>query len=460
MQPDLAAAALAGLADRRVLAVAVVRGGRLAWSSPALRAMFGLEGTSEPGSFLELVAPEDREAVSQVLQEGTAEHSPCAFSALRADGTQFDAELTGCALELPGGPGVALALSDVTVQRRAQAQLSYLALRDPLTELPNRALFFDRLRQALVGARRHGSSFAVLVSDLDGFKLVNDRYGHETGDALLQVAAKRLRAATREGDTVARVGGDEFSALLARAASAEDAAIVAQRMVQALQQPIVIGGQPCQVGISIGIALYPAGGKDMDVLMAHADAAMYAAKRAGGRCYKFAGERDPDISGPLRLPFFEWSEAHSVGVPLMDEQHKELAALINRIGEDLKAGYDAERLRESFARLVAAARKHFAEEEQLMVLAGLGAAAERHKQEHRRLLEELEGQANALEGRSMSLTMRYLNFWLLHHIETTDKPHAKLLAERGNAIARAGKPPPPAPGGGSSVSALQAANPA
>ena len=222
--------------------------------------------------------------------------------------------------------------------------------------------------------------------------------------------------------------GDEFSALLARAATPEDAAIVARRMVQALDQPIVIAGQPCQVGISIGIALYPAGGKDMDVLVAHADGAMYAAKRAGGRCYKFAGERDADISGPLRLPFFEWSEAHSVGVPLMDEQHKELAGLINRIGEDLKAGHDAERLHESFARLVQAARAHFADEEQLMAHAGLGAAAERHKQEHRRLLEELESQADALEGRSMSLTMRYLNFWLLHHIETTDTA----LAERAD----------------------------
>jgi diguanylate cyclase (GGDEF)-like protein/hemerythrin-like metal-binding protein len=460
MQPDLPAAALAGLAERRVLAVAVVRGGRLAWASPALRSMFGLEAGAEPQSFLDLVAPEDRDTVGEALGQGAGEAlTPSAFTALRADGTQFDAELAGCALELPGGPGVALTVSDVTVQRRAQAQLSYLALRDPLTELPNRALFFDRLRQALVGARRHGSSFAVLVSDLDGFKHVNDRYGHETGDALLQVAAKRLRAATREGDTVARVGGDEFSALLARAASAEDAAIVARRMVQALDQPIVIAGQPCQVGISIGIALYPSGGKDMDVLMAHADGAMYAAKRAGGRCYKFAGERDPDISGPLRLPFFEWSEAHSVGVPLMDEQHKELAALINHIGEDLKAGHDAERLRESFARLVAAARRHFAEEEQLMVLAGLGAAAERHKQEHRRLIEELEGQANALEGRSMSLTMRYLNFWLLHHIETTDKPHAKLLIERGNAIALANKLPPPGSGAGAGPTALHAANP-
>ena len=433
MQRELAAAALEGLATRRVLAVAVLRGGRIVWASPGLLGMFGLgEDLAGEPRLLDLVAPADREALSGALEPAQGmELGPRSFTGVRADGSQFDAELSGCTLELPGGPGVAVALSDVTVQRRAQAQLSYLALRDPLTELPNRALFFDRLRQALVGARRHGSSFAVLVSDLDGFKRINDRYGHETGDALLQVAAKRLRAATREGDTVARIGGDEFSALLARAATPEDAAIVARRMVQALDQPIVIAGQPCQVGISIGIALYPAGGKDMDVLMAHADGAMYAAKRAGGRCYKFAGERDADISGPLRLPFFEWTEAHSVGVPLMDAQHKELAGLINRIGEDLKAGHDAERLHESFAKLVAAARAHFAAEEQLMSDAGLGPAAERHKQEHRRLIEELEGQADAIEGRSMSLTMRYLNFWLLHHIETTDEPQAERMLEAG-----------------------------
>ena len=154
MQPDLAAAALAGLAMRRVLAVAVVREGRIAWASPALLAMFGLEAVgTEAGEarFLDLVAPADREALAGALQEkpGT-EVGPRSFTGLRADGSQFDAELSGCTLELPGGPGVAIALSDVTVQRRAQAQLSYLALRDPLTELPNRALFFDRLRQALV----------------------------------------------------------------------------------------------------------------------------------------------------------------------------------------------------------------------------------------------------------------------------------------------------------------------
>jgi diguanylate cyclase (GGDEF)-like protein/hemerythrin-like metal-binding protein/PAS domain S-box-containing protein len=444
MQSDIAAAALAGLAKRRVLAVAVLRQGRMVWASPALLSMFALDAASATGKrFLDLVAADDRGPMATALDETPgAEAPPTSFRALRLDGSQFDAELTSSSFDLPGGPGAVIAVNDVTEQRRAQTQLSYLAFRDPLTELPNRALFFDRLRQALVDARRHGSHFAVLVSDLDGFKLINDRYGHETGDALLQVAAKRLRAATREGDTVARIGGDEFSALLARAASQEDASIVASRMVRALDAPIVVAGQPCQVGISVGIALYPGNGKDMDSLVAHADGAMYAAKRAGGKCFKFAGARDPDISGPLRLPFLEWNDAHTVGVPLMDEQHKQLAALINRLGEDLKAGHESDRLNESLAVLVDAARAHFADEERLMFEAGLGAAAERHRQEHRRLLEELQGQAVKFDGRSMALTMRYLNFWLLHHIETMDKPHAKLILERGMAQG-AGLVPPP-----------------
>ena len=117
---------------------------------------------------------------------------------------------------------------------------------------------------------------------------------------------------------------------------------------------------------------------------------------------------------------------------------------MNRIGEDLKAGHDAERLHESFAKLVEAARAHFVAEEQLMAQAGLGAAAERHKQEHRRLIEELESQADALEGRSMSLTMRYLNFWLLNHIESTDTGLANALVEApvGDPIDEAGPTKP------------------
>lgn len=291
MQPYLAPAALAGLVKRRELAVAVLRHARVIWASPALAAMFGLEPNAATSKrFLDMVAAEDRQMLAGVLDETPgAEAPPTAFRGVRADGSLFDGELASSAFDLPGGAGAVVTVSDVTEQRRALTKLSYLALRDALTELPNRALFFDRLRQTLVDARRHGGAFAVLVADLDGLKHVNDQFGHETGDALLQVAAKRLRAATREGDTVARIGGDEFSAILPRTTSAEDVAIVATRIVRAFNAPVIVAGQSCQVGISIGIALYPANGRDMDALVADADGAMYAAKRAGGKCFKLAG---------------------------------------------------------------------------------------------------------------------------------------------------------------------------
>ena len=432
MHPDLPAAALVGLAARAVLAVAVLRQGKIEWASPALRRMFRLDAAGALAKpFLELVATEDREALAVALDETPgASAPPSPFRGVRADGSQFDAELTSATFELPGGPGAVIAVRDVTEQRRAESRLAELAFLDPLTELPNRALFFDRLRQALVDARRHGSAFAVLVGDLDGLKRINDRYGHETGDALLQVVAKRLRASAREGDTVARVGGDEYAALLPRAASPEDASIVALRMVRALDAPIVIAGQQCQVGFSVGIALYPAHGRDTDALVAHADGAMYIAKRAGGRRFEFARLRDPDVSGPLRLPAFEWYEARLVGVASMDEQHKDLATLINRLGEDMKAGQDTDKLGESLAKLVNAARGHFAHEEWLLTTAGLGVAAERHRQESTRLLEDLESQSLNLDRKSMALTMRYLNGWLARHIEA-DKPYAKQLVERG-----------------------------
>jgi diguanylate cyclase (GGDEF)-like protein/hemerythrin-like metal-binding protein/PAS domain S-box-containing protein len=432
MHSDLAAAALVGLAGRGVLAVAVLRKGRIEWASPALRHMFGLQAAEALGKpFLELVAAEDREALARALDETPGATSPSnRFRGARADGSLFDGELTCAAFELPGGPGAVVAARDVSEQRRAEVRLAELAFQDSLTELPNRALFFDRLRQALVDARRHGSAFAVLVGDIDGLKRINDSHGHETGDALLQVVAKRLRSATREGDTVARVGGDEFAALLPRAASAEDASIVAMRMVRALDPPIVIAGKQCQVGISLGIALYPTHGKDTDALVAHADGAMYIAKRAGGRRFEFARLRDPDISGPLRLPAFEWYEARLVGVASMDEQHKDLATLINRLGEELKAGQEVDKLSESLGRLANAARAHFAHEEWLLAGAGLGVAAERHRQENSRLLEDLERQSLDLDRKSMALTMRYLNGWLARHIEA-DRHYAKQLVERG-----------------------------
>ncbi len=294
MQPFLSIAGLVALIKRRKLAVAVLREGRVDWASPALLALFRLEpGAAKGKHFLELVVAEDRETTAGVLDETPgAESALTAFRGLRADGSQFDGELASSGFALPGGAGAVITVSDVTEPRRALGRLSSLAFRDPLTELPNRALFFDRLRQVLLDARRHGGGFAVLVADLDGFKQVNERFGPETGDALLQVAAKRLRAAAREGDTVARIGGDEFAVILARTRSVEDAESVAKRMVQAFTAPVIVETRACEVGISVGIARYPDNGRDVDVLVADADSAMHAAKRAGGHGFTLAGPRE------------------------------------------------------------------------------------------------------------------------------------------------------------------------
>ncbi|MDX1376791.1 MAG: diguanylate cyclase, partial [Burkholderiales bacterium] len=229
MQPFLAVAGLVALIKRRELALAVVRDARMIWASPGLLAMFGLEPGAATGKrFLDLVAVEDRELLAGALDETPGADSPLtAFRGLRADGSLFDAELSSSAFYLPGGAGAVVTVSDVTEPRRALSTLAQHAFRDALTELPARALFFDRLGQVLFEARRHGSGFAVLVAGLDGFRQVNERHGQDTGDALLQVAAKRVRAAARECDTVARIGGDEFALVLARTACADDAAIVA-----------------------------------------------------------------------------------------------------------------------------------------------------------------------------------------------------------------------------------------
>ena len=170
----------------------------------------------------------------------------------------------------------------------ANRQLRHLATHDPLTSLPNRVLLDDRLRQAMAHADRDGRSFAVLLCDLDRFKLINDSLGHKAGDELLQAVALRLKDLVRAVDTVARFGGDEFVLLLDSVAGPEDATRLADRIVEALQAPVRVSGIDVHTSPSIGIAVYPADGGSIETLLAHADAAMYCAKQKGHgivQCY-------------------------------------------------------------------------------------------------------------------------------------------------------------------------------
>lgn len=169
----------------------------------------------------------------------------------------------------------------------AQVQMRHLAHHDALTGLPNRMLLQDRLRQALVLARRQGTQLAVLFMDLDRFKNINDSLGHTIGDRLLQSAAQRLVDCVRHSDTVSRQGGDEFVALLSNIKHAEDAALIAQNMLTTLAVPHRIDHHELHVPASIGISIYPSDGQDAESLLMHADSAMYHAKENGRNSYKF-----------------------------------------------------------------------------------------------------------------------------------------------------------------------------
>ncbi|MGZ4352693.1 MAG: diguanylate cyclase domain-containing protein, partial [Gaiellaceae bacterium] len=158
-------------------------------------------------------------------------------------------------------------------------KVEHQALHDGLTNLPNRTLFRDRTQQALHRSRRDGSGFALLVLDLDNFKEVNDTFGHPSGDALLIDLATRLRRTLRSGDTVARLGGDEFGIIVAGISTPAQAQLVTDKLQGELGEPFVIGSTAVEIRASIGFALFPADGNDIEVLVYRADASMYESKR-------------------------------------------------------------------------------------------------------------------------------------------------------------------------------------
>ncbi len=170
-------------------------------------------------------------------------------------------------------------------RKRTHSRLEFLAQYDHLTELPNRALFLDRLRSALHRAQRASSRLAVLYLDMDHFKQINDTFGHTTGDHLLREVAHRLRQCVREADTVGRLGGDEFAVLLDNISRQEDATLVAGKILASLSEPYLLEENTLISAPSMGIAVYPEHGQNDLHLIRHADEAMYVAKRAGGKRY-------------------------------------------------------------------------------------------------------------------------------------------------------------------------------
>ncbi|HUP46666.1 MAG TPA: EAL domain-containing protein [Thermoanaerobaculia bacterium] len=201
----------------------------------------------------------------------------------RRDGFSFPQEMSLTAID---NGGVVCVVRDITERTYAEEQIKHLAYHDVLTGLPNRLLFKDRLTVALSHAQRDSNRVAVLFLDLDRFKVINDSLGHNVGDQLLQAVAIRVQACVRESDTVARLGGDEFTVLLPGLGRSEDAAVVAQKILESIRYPFHIEGREFFSTTSVGISVYPEDGTDASTLIKNADTAMYQAKELGRDNYQ------------------------------------------------------------------------------------------------------------------------------------------------------------------------------
>jgi len=243
----------------------------------------------------DLVHPDDRAGTMQSAQQIMAGERQRHYRNryVHKDGHSIDIQWS--AQWLPDY-GVRIAIArEVSELRRAEQELEHLAGHDPLTDLPNRHQLQRELQFAIAHAAQTGEGLAVLYLDLDGFKAVNDRCGHDAGDRLLREVAKRLQEGLRQGDMVARVGGDEFVALLPGCRSVEAARLVADGLRARLRPAHMLSDGDFQLDASVGIACYPADGGDPDALLASADRAMYAAKRERPRVVGAGLARDTAV---------------------------------------------------------------------------------------------------------------------------------------------------------------------
>src|SRR5208282_4990322 len=244
------------------------------------------------GRDLSFLVPPKRQAEIQAIMERVLSGHPIECletQRLAKTGSVLDVSLSVSPIKDASGhiSGTSAIARDITQRKAAEKQVQFLAYYDALTGLPNRTLLQDRLTKALASARRQKNKVALLFFDLDRFKTINDSLGHSVGDLLLQEVAERLKKWAREQDTVARVGGDEFLVVLTAVKEPADAAVAAERLMDAMAAEFVAQGHSLGVGCSIGISIFPDHGTDSETLIRNADAAMYCAKERGCSNFQF-----------------------------------------------------------------------------------------------------------------------------------------------------------------------------
>ncbi|MFA6921839.1 MAG: diguanylate cyclase, partial [Gallionella sp.] len=275
--------------------ITINEAGEIQGFNPAAEQIFGYLQQDVLGKNVKILMPEPEQSVhdehiSRYLRTGQAKLIGVRgreVMAVRKCGEQFPMELSLSKMVLAGQTYFVGIARDITERKRTELKIAHLAHYDYLTDLPNRALYLDKLEHSISLAKRNNYKVAVLFLDLDGFKKINDTMGHDVGDLLLQGVSKRLKDTIRASDTVARVGGDEFTFVLNDTGSNESACVIAEKIIAALSAPFVLKGHRCHVGGSIGISVFPDDSKSLKKLIIQADEAMYLSKQSGKNTYRF-----------------------------------------------------------------------------------------------------------------------------------------------------------------------------
>lgn len=260
--------------------------GTISMFNPMAEQIFGYKENEIRGKNIDVLLTDIRTGAGGAIGSGTRE-----AVGLRKSGVTFQVDLTVCETGDGSYPGFVVIARDITERKQAEQRLVYLAQYDALTGLPTRALFHDRATHALARANREERLVAIMYLDLDHFKTINDGMGHHVGDELLKAVAKRITSCLRDVDTVSRLGGDEFAVILESIPHIDNATIVAEKIIDVMQESFRVDGHDVHITISIGVTIYPMDDKDLTSLLKDADQAMYRAKQAGrNNCQLFGAE--------------------------------------------------------------------------------------------------------------------------------------------------------------------------
>jgi diguanylate cyclase (GGDEF)-like protein/hemerythrin-like metal-binding protein/PAS domain S-box-containing protein len=328
-----------------------------------------------------------------------------------------------------GGGRLYCFIKDLTEQQHSAQLIWHQANFDQLTDLPNRALFFDRLTQECSSARRSGKQVALLFADLDAFKPVNDQYGHDAGDVALQTVASRWLSCVRQTDTVARLGGDEFAIILGGVDSPMDATRIAEKIIASMEAKIILPhNRACALGVSLGIAMYPQNAMELDSLLSEADKAMYASKAGGKNRFVFS-----DCAAAVTPQKAEWlvfKESDLVGVAEIDAQHRQLVCFVNDINRAISSNDDQSKVDKLLDGLLKFTMHHFLTEHGFMQKYHYP-NMQAHDREHAKLTGELGSTIQKFGSEGDLLVLQKIKDWLIAHIRDSDIALGRFLNGAG-----------------------------